>query len=277
MSGSPSEDARAFKDFERAGWQRAAAGYHDYFGALTRQTVTPLLDTVGAGAGVRLLDVASGPGYAAGAAAERGAEVIGVDFSSEQVAAARRHYPKVTFQQGDAEALDFAEASFEAVVSNFGMLHFPEPERAIAEAQRVLVPGGRFGFTVWSAPEKAIGIGIILGTVQAHGNMDVPLPPGPSFFRFSEAEECRRCLAEAGFAAIEVAEVPMTWTLPSAVALVRAACEGTVRTNALLEAQSPDARAAIDAAMAAAAEAYATAEGGLEIPMSAVLATARKG
>ena len=86
-----------------------------------------------------------------------------------------------------------------------------------------------------------------------------------------------RCLAEAGVGAIEVGEVPMTWTLPSAGALVRAAYEGTVRTNALLEAQSPDARAAIDAAMAAAAQAYATVEGALQIPMSAVLATARKG
>ena len=277
MSGSPSEDTRGFKDFERAGWQRAAAGYHDHFGALTRQSVAALLDGVGAGAGTRLLDVASGPGYAAGAAAERGAEVIGVDFSSEQVAAARRHYPRASFQGGDAEALGFDDDSFEAVVSNFGMLHFSEPERAIAEAHRVLRGGGRFGFTVWSAPEKAIGIGIILGAVQAHGDMDAPLPPGPSFFRFSDAEECRRCLAEAGFAAIEVAEIPMTWTLPSAAALVRAAYAGTVRTNALLEAQSPDAHAAIDAAMAAAAQAYATPKGGLEIPMSAVLATARKG
>ncbi len=277
MSGSPSEDPRGFKDFERAGWQRAAAGYHDHFGQLTRQSVAALLDGVGAGAGVRLLDVASGPGYAAGAAAERGAEAIGVDFSSEQVAAARRHYPRARFQEGDAEALGFDDDSFDAVVSNFGMLHFPEPERAMAEAHRMLRGGGRFGFTVWSAPEKAIGFWIILGAVQAHGNMDAPLPPRPSFFRFSEAAECHRCLAEAGFGAIEVAEVPMTWTLPSAAALVRAAYEGTVRTNALLEAQSPDARAAIDAAMAAAAQAYATADGGLEIPMSAVLATARKG
>ncbi len=277
MSGSPSEDARAFKDFQRAGWQRAAAGYHDYFGALTRQSVAALLDGVGAEPRVRLLDMASGPGYAAGAAAARGARATGLDFSSEQVAAARRHYPAATFQEGDAENLPFAEAGFEAVVSNFGMLHFAEPERAMAEAYRVLRGGGRFGFTVWSAPEQAIGFGIVLKAVESHGDMDAALPPGPSFFRFSEAAECRRCLTHAGFGDIEVAEVPMTWTLPSAAALVRAAYEGTVRTLALLEAQRPDARAAIDAAMAEAAQAYATPHGALEIPMSAVLATAKKG
>lgn len=277
MSSSESNDARTFKDFERAGWQRAAGGYHDCFGDLTRQTVVPLLDGVGARAGKRLLDIASGPGYAAGAAAERGAEVTGVDFSSEQVAAARRHYPRASFQEGDAEALAFDDGSFDVVVSNFGMLHFPEPERAIAEAYRVLRAGGRFGFTVWSMPDKAVGLGIILAAIQTHGDMDVPLPPGPSFFRFSEAAECRRCLSEAGFVEAEVTELPMTWALPSAAALVQAAHEGTVRTNALLEAQAPDAHAAIDAAVAEAAEAYATADGAVEIPMSAVLATARKG
>ncbi len=56
MTASHSEDARAFKDFQRAGWQRAAAGYHDYFGALTRQSVAALLDGVGAGPRVRLRD-----------------------------------------------------------------------------------------------------------------------------------------------------------------------------------------------------------------------------
>ncbi len=104
----------------------------------------------------------------------------------------------------------------------------------------------------------------------------IPLPPGPSFFRFSEAAECRRCLTHAGFGEIEVAEIPMTWTLLSAAALLRAAYEGTVRTLALLDAQTADARAAIDAAMAAAAQAYATPHGALEIPMSAVLATGRE-
>lgn len=271
----PADDAQDFKDFEQSGWQRAAGGYHDFFGELTRQTVAPLLDAVGAATGTRLLDVASGPGYAAGAAAERGAEVIGVDFSSEQVTAARRHYPQARFQEGDAEALDFGDQSFDAVVSNFGILHFPEPEHAMAEAHRVLRGGGQFGFTVWSMPGNAIGLGIILAAIQAHGDMNVPLPPGPSFFRFSDTEESSRCLHDAGFTNPEVTEIPMTWTLPSAEALVQAAREGTVRTAALLAAQASDALTAIDAAVREGAQKY-EAGGRVEIPMSAVLAIARK-
>jgi SAM-dependent methyltransferase len=275
MSASQEDDAQAFKNFEQDGWQRAAGGYHDFFGELARQTVAPLLDAVGAAAGTRLLDLASGPGYAAGAAAERGAEVIGVDFSSEQVALARRNYPAVAFREGDAEALDFDDESFDSVVSNFGMLHFAEPERAMSEAQRVLRGGGRFGFTVWSTLDKAIGFGIIMSAIQAHGDMNVSLPPGPSPFRFSEAEECRRCLNGAGFAEPEVTEFPLIWTFPSAETLVQAAREGTARTAAMLAAQAPDALAAIDAAVREGAQKYGSG-GRVEIPMSAVLAIARK-
>src|SRR5258705_7569271 len=106
----------AFHDFEQAGWERAAAYYADTFGTLTVQAIEPLLDAVTIGPGARLLDVATGPGYVAGAAAARGATVVGVDFSPLMVAQARERSPGVEFVEGDAEALSFEAARFEAVV-----------------------------------------------------------------------------------------------------------------------------------------------------------------
>src|SRR5438093_7079751 len=87
----------AFRKFEHSRWEAegTAAAYDSSFGSLTTQVIGPLLDAVGAKKGVRLLDVACGPGYAAAAAAERGAEVVGVDFSSAMVELAQRHYPNV--------------------------------------------------------------------------------------------------------------------------------------------------------------------------------------
>ena len=79
------EGEARFTEFELEGWNRLAQPYHERFGKLTSQSVDPLLDAVGATtAPIRLLDVATGPGYlAAAAACDRGADVIGLDFSGK--------------------------------------------------------------------------------------------------------------------------------------------------------------------------------------------------
>ena len=123
-----------FHDFEHAGWERASEHYGDAFGALTIQTADAVLNAAGVASGTRMLDVATGPGYVAGAAAARGARAVGVDFSASMVAHARIIYPAVEFQEGDAEAIAFPDGSFDAVVMNFGMLHLARPERAMARA-----------------------------------------------------------------------------------------------------------------------------------------------
>jgi ubiquinone/menaquinone biosynthesis C-methylase UbiE len=90
----------------------------------------------------RVLDVATGPGLAAAAARVRGAMAIGVDVSPGMVALARRAHPGIEFQVAEVVALPFPDRSFDAVICNFGLGHFPEPEAALAECVRVLVPGG---------------------------------------------------------------------------------------------------------------------------------------
>jgi ubiquinone/menaquinone biosynthesis C-methylase UbiE len=275
MAASQPIDPKAFKDFEHAGWQDVATQYHQYFADLTTQVIEPLLDAVQAGQGTRVLDVATGPGYAAAAAAQRGAEVIGIDFSSSQVKQARQFHPGATFQEGDAEALSFPESSFDAVMMNFGLLHFGTPERALQEAHRVLCSGGRIGFTVWAQPEEAVGLAITLRALSTHGNMNVPLPSGPSFFRFSDPDECRRVLGEIGFTNPEVVQVSQVWTFSTPDELFAAILEGTVRTASLLKAQTEEARQAIRTAMREAASAYAR-DGVTRIPMPAVLASATK-
>ena len=199
MKTSPSAGTNGFREFERAGWESVVAEYDTSFGSLTVQAIEPLLDSVGAGRGVRLLDVATGPGYVAAAAARRGAAVVGVDFSAPMVAEAKRRHPAIEFREGDAEALPFPDESFDGVVMNFAMLHLGRPDQALTEARRVLRAGGMIGFTIWAKPEESVGFGITLRAIQTHGDMKVPLPEGPPFFRFSDPEECARSLLTAGF------------------------------------------------------------------------------
>ena len=273
MSSMPPSGADAFRDFEHAGWQRAVDVYHRTFSPLTAQAVGPLLDAVGAAPGVWLLDVATGPGHTAAAAATRGARVVGVDFSPAMLDLAGRQYPDVEFRQGEAEALPFPDGAFNAVAMNFGLLHLARPDQALIEAHRVLCPGGRVGFTVWAKPEEAVVFGIVLGAIQAHGTLEAPLPPGPPFFRFSEPEECERALRATGFDAPRIEKVPMVWHLPSAEAVIDAMAAGMARTRTLVRAQTPGALRAIYASIRQALGKYDTGQG-LVLPMPAVLTSA---
>jgi ubiquinone/menaquinone biosynthesis C-methylase UbiE len=265
----------SFSSFEKAGWQLAAGHYPDTFGTLTAQTTRPLLQSAAVRAGTRVLDVATGPGYVAGAAAAWGATVAGLDFSPAMIAEARRRYPDIEFHEGDAEALPFDDGGFDAVVMNFGMLHLARPEAAIEQAYRVVAPGGRYAFTVWARPEEAVGFGVVLRAMESHGTTAVGLPDGPPFFRFSDPDECRRALSQAGFRGEDVQVLPLIWRLPSADALFAAALRGGVRTSAALQAQTPEALAAIRHAVHDALQQYA--EGStIAVPMHVVLASAAK-
>ena len=158
---------------------------------------------------------------------------------------------------------------------NFGVLHMARPERALVEAQRVLRPGGKFGFTAWAKPEEAIAFGIVLRAIGAHGNLQVSLPEGPPFFRFSEADECVRSLLVAGFESPTVGRVPQLWRLPTGDGLFEAMKESTVRTAGLLHEQEPEVLAHIRDAIREAVEPYRKGDV-IELPMPAILASGTK-
>jgi SAM-dependent methyltransferase len=267
-----SRSPRDFRSFELEGWEMAAGPYADAWPRLTAQTIPALLAAARVGPGTRLVDVASGPGPVAAAAAKLGADVLGIDFSPKMVDLARLMVPTVRFLVGDAEALPLDAASCDAVVMNFGLLHLSQPEVAVTEARRVLRPGGRFAFTVWASPEDAIGFAIVLRAIQQHGDPNVPLPQGPPFFRFSDPAACHTVLGAAGFGDSTVERLPLVWHVGTPAAVFNAMHQGTARTGGLLRRQSPAALAAIRAAVLDDLDAFMH-EGELQLPMPAVLAS----
>ena len=268
-------DVENFRAFEHAGWVNVPVQYHETFGSLTTQTIPVLLDVLRVETGLRLLDIATGPGYVAGAAAQHGADVVAVDFSSAMIAKARRTYPEVDFREGDAEQLPLPANVFDAAVMNFGILHLARPDQALREACRVLKSGGRFAFTAWAPPEETVGFRIVLRAVQEHGTVDVQLPEGPPFFRFGDPAECSRALTEAGFRSVNVVKIPQLWRLAAGDGLFNAMKESTVRTAGLLQRQSPDALRKIADAVRTAAAPYVK-DDIVELPMPALIASGAK-
>ena len=267
-------ECRAFTEFERRGWEKASDPYHHHFGALTRQSCGALLDAARVQTRSKVLDVATGPGYVAALAHQRGADVIGLDFSPEQVDLARKNFPRIEFQQGDAEHLAFEPALFDAVVMGLCLMHLPNADRAVAEAFRVLKPGGRFAATVWAKPEDNPAFRIMLGAIERHG-MKLDLPPGPPFFQFANSEEVRRVLLAAGFVEPQTQLVPQHWRLAAPDDLFAAFNEGTVRTAAILRAQPEQAYQLIKLAVREEVLKFAQ-HGGYVIPAPVALSSARK-
>ena len=264
-----------FRNFEHAGWQTIPVEYHQAFGNLTSQAIGALLAAVRLKSGMTLLDVASGPGYVAAAAAKRGATVIGVDFSAAMVAHAQQLHPEAEFREGDAERLRFGTGVFDAVVMNFGILHLGQPQAALVEGHRVLRSGGRFAFSVWAKPEETIGFGIVLRAVDRHGEPRVKLPEGPPFFRYSDPDECTRGLIVAGFESPTVTKVSQTWRLPAGDGLFNAMRDSTVRTAGLLRAQKPSVLEKIRDSMRVELEKYTQGDV-VELPMPALIASGVK-
>ncbi|MCJ2554861.1 MAG: class I SAM-dependent methyltransferase [Candidatus Thermoplasmatota archaeon] len=267
-----------FARFERESWQRVAPHYEDAWSGLTRPFIPPLLKDVGVTSGTRLLDVACGPGYAAREARGLGADPMGVDFSAEMVRLARERNPEIEFRQGDAQALEMDDSSFDAVVMNFGVLHLPDPEAAFSEAHRVLRSGGRYGFTVWARPAESPGARIVEEAIEAHADRDVALPQGPDYFGYGDPETSGRILGERGFDRVSLGfrTVTVDWQVPTASYVFECERDFGVRTGALLALQTPEALAAIQAQIEESVQAYARGDG-FALPYTAhvVTATAR--
>ena len=267
----------AFTKFEHDGWERVADKYDSVWSSSTRQFIPPLLDAAKVSGKMSILDVGCGPGYVSAAAAERRATPIGLDFSAEMIAIAKKMFPGIEFRRGDAQNLPFADASFDRVVASFSLLHLADPERAMRQAARVLQPGGRFGFTTWAKISENAFVKLVDDAIQAHADLDVDLPPGPPFYLFENESEFRNALERAGFdgASMTFKVHTIEWNVPTARFVFDAERSAGVRTAGVLARQTPDALRKIQSAIEKEVQTYAKGDG-FAIPKAAYILAASK-
>src|SRR5262245_37358169 len=154
---APAPDFAAVKARQQATW---ASGEFDVVAARIVFKAEQLREPEDLQDGWTVLDVATGSGNAALAAARRGCEAVGVDYVPALLERGRlratAEHLDVRFVEGDAEALPFPDASFDAVLSIYGVMFAPDHERAASELVRVCRPGGRISLASWT-PDGFIG------------------------------------------------------------------------------------------------------------------------
>ncbi|MCX4585870.1 class I SAM-dependent methyltransferase [Streptomyces sp. NBC_01481] len=157
-----------FDDAERRTWAGRAEAYAASFAGLCAYPVPMLLDAAEVRAGTRVLDIGTGTGTVARAAAGRGAKVTAVDAEPGMVALAARVAPGANVRVAVLPDLPFADGEFDAVVGNFVLNHVGQPHVALTELRRVTRPGGRVALTIWTAPTAA-GQALFGRALQAAG------------------------------------------------------------------------------------------------------------
>jgi SAM-dependent methyltransferase len=189
---------------------------------------------------------------------------------------AAQRYPHLVFHIADVETLPFAEASFDAVICNFGLGHFPRPERAIAECVRVLVMGGRLSFSWWDVPARTRLQGLLIEALQEAGAVPPPdLPLGPPMFRFSAADEFAALLTSAGLRDVVVQGHTFSHWVATPDILWTGALGSLARTAATILGQTAAMQQRIRTVFDRLVSAYASG-GGLALPMAYKIATGCK-
>ncbi len=234
-----------------------------------------LVAAVDPGPGDTVLDLASGTGDVTQALGARGARVISTDLSRVMVEAARRRgVPGAEHRVMDMQAIDLPDASVDAVVSRFGYMLVPEPDRAMRETRRVLRSGRPLAFATW-APAKRNPWATAYGPVLIErGHLEPPKPGEANQFALSEPGEIEELVRAAGFEEISVTEVPVQFPATDWAEYRRVVSSLAAKLRAALEQLDDDERAEVDEAAQARLEPYRT-ESGYVLPGVALVTSAR--
>lgn len=254
-------------------WDRLVSNYAAQAQPFTQHFAEVALAKLGIGRSARVLDVATGTGAAAFAAARAGAGVLAIDFSAGMVRQVLSHgVPGIEAREMDGQALDLPDASFDAALSIFGVMFFPDWQAGLREMARVVRPGGSAAVAVWKHLDGA-ATSLLLSQVRRdlYPELEMPAPPA-GMIELSDPGRLSAAMVTAGFREPAVEEVTHDFLLDIAV------LDDADRLFALVPPWScleESQRAAVLREVRARAERGRVGDA-LPIPSTALIATARR-
>jgi ubiquinone/menaquinone biosynthesis C-methylase UbiE len=210
----------------RSDWDRQARNWYDQRDALlaaSRPIHEWLVDHLGPRDGQRVLEIAAGPGDTGFLAARRlgRGRLVSTDLAPAMIDAARRRgaelgIENVDYRVLDAQAMDFEDASFDGVICRWGFMLMPDPAAAFRECRRILVPGGRLAFAVFTGPDENPFVSIPVRVLTEAGHLPAAAPGWhPGILALADRDRVRTLVEGAGLSLNELEGVPMSWIFAS--------------------------------------------------------------
>jgi ubiquinone/menaquinone biosynthesis C-methylase UbiE len=225
-------DPVKYKETTREQWQEAAEAWHRWGPTLEEwlgQATELMLDMAGVDPGYRVLDIASGAGGQAIAAARRvGPDgcVLATDISSNIIKSAAESarqagLTNVETRVMDGESLEeLEEDSFDAVISRVGLIYFPNQQKALAGMRRALKPGGKIAAVVYSTPENNKFFSVPVSVIRRRAQLPPPLPGQPGPFSLGNSGVLEEAYERAGLRDAQTYFIPAPLQMASAAECV---------------------------------------------------------
>ncbi len=264
----------------------SAAAWDKWFHIIeggARRLSDRMVELAAIGPGARVLDVASGLGEPAVAAAQRtgpSGSVLATDLSAEMLGYGRKRAEKlglanIEFRQMDAQALEVPEAAFDAVLCRWGVMFLPDLEAALAGFRRCLKPGGHLAAAIWGPAERVPGVGLGARVVHAHLGLAPPEEGAGTPFAFSEVAAFERRVAAAGFEDLHGEWFNVPFVFDTAAQFTQFRRERSKPLNQRIAEFPEDRREAAWAALTEAARGFETPEGTVRLDNAAYCVSAR--